>query len=223
MLLPGYNLLQLVSLCFIVYFCHLSLPQPPYNFPLPECAACWELWFCRQCAVLVWLQNLPRDCPLLVWPGNRSQRLDWGVDQRGLCNLFGGHYLGQGTKGAVELLPHDYKYITAIHYSNLWNLFSLVGEVNKQLYMKDWVCGCVGLANFLNWICSAFLNRKALQTFSNLKLKSFNKNHSLESVNHDLQVEWIYFLFLYSVNECFYEFPRPVCPEFPLAVGLHVK
>lgn len=83
------------------YVIFLSL-QPPYNFPVPECAACWEFQFCGEWAVLVRLQNLPRDCPRLVRPGHRSQRLDWGVDQWGLCNLFGGHYLGQSTKGTVE-------------------------------------------------------------------------------------------------------------------------
>lgn len=61
--------------------CHSSVPfflslQPPYNFPVPECAACWEFQFCGEWAVLVRLQNLPRDCPRLVRPGHRSQRLD---------------------------------------------------------------------------------------------------------------------------------------------------
>lgn len=58
------------------YFC---LPQPPYNFPVPECVVCWESRFWRK-SVSVWIQDLPRDFPLLVWPGYRSQRLDWRMD-----------------------------------------------------------------------------------------------------------------------------------------------
>lgn len=102
---PPPFLICTLTFSLVLYHSPLSFfsLQPPYNFPVPECAACRELRFCEEeWAVPVRLQNLPRDCPRLVRPGHRSQRLDRGVDQWGLCDLFGGHNLGRGTKGKVE-------------------------------------------------------------------------------------------------------------------------
>ena len=96
--------------------------QPPYHFPVPECVVWWESWFWRELPVSVWVQAVPWDCPLLVRPGDWSKGLDWGMDQRGLCHLPRGHYLGPSTTGTVPLLP----------YTAFLGYFSLTAQLNEK-------------------------------------------------------------------------------------------
>lgn len=95
------------------YYCPFVSIQPPHNFPVSECAACWQLISEGKQPVLVWVQAVPRDCPLLVRPGHRGQRLDRGMDQRGFRHLPRGHYLGPSTASmALVLFYGSYFYLS---------------------------------------------------------------------------------------------------------------
>ena len=63
------HLLLITFLPFIIYIwlypsCSSSvsvicLPQPPYNFLVPECVVCWEFQFWREQPVSLWIKDLP--------------------------------------------------------------------------------------------------------------------------------------------------------------------
>lgn len=158
----------------------LCLPQPPYNLPVPECVVQGMSFFPAEQAVPDWFQDMPWDCPLLVWPCYWSQRLDRGVDQWRLCYFPGGYYLGPGTTSIVPsstvalvmsyvLFSIDVFYASCSQKNILSNMLysnklNLQYQIKVTFYLKEcFICSSLGffysekLAVLLNDLLSIML------------------------------------------------------------------
>lgn len=125
-----------VNICLVISHDNtLSLPQSPHHVPVPECAAGLG-WFRSgsELFLSVWVQAVPWDSPLLVWPGHRRQGLDRGMDQWRLCHLPRRYYLDPGATSTFQSTDKVMR-ILVIHIWNKWTL--IITDHIGRLVLKD--------------------------------------------------------------------------------------